>query len=207
MLISRGLQLWLTEEPVNIACLAWGSLVWNPKELPIQRRWFDDGPFGRVEFTRQSRDDRITLVFDEKAKPVRLLWAPMALSDVDEARKALKEREGVTGERWNDRIGLWPDGDNVHKDMMLKCMPTLPTWANARGIDAVIWTNLRPQHKVNGEMKGERPSVEWVLDHLQKLTGPARDVAEQYFRCAPRQVDTDYRRRVESTLGWVYRPC
>jgi hypothetical protein len=189
---------------MNIACLAWGSLVWNPKDLPIQRRWFDDGPFAPVEFTRQSQNGRITLVLDEDADSVRLLWARMTLSDVEESMKALIDREGITASDWKSRIGNWKTGDAAPKTM-----PSLPAWAQAHGIDAAIWTALGPQYTKKGETKPtkERPPIDWVLRYLQELTGPLRDVAEQYFRCAPPQIDTEYRRRVEAALGWGYRQC
>ena len=116
---------------MNIACLAWGSLVWNPKALPIQRAWFDDGPFAPVEFTRQSRDGRITLVLDEDAEPVRLIWARMTLSDVEQSMKALSEREGITASDWKSRIGGWCIRDDAPENI-----PSLPVWAQAHGIDA-----------------------------------------------------------------------
>ena len=189
---------------MNIACLAWGSLVWNPKDLPIQRRWFDDGPFAPVEFTRQSQDGRITLVLDEDAEPVRLLWARMTSADVHKAREALKKREGITAEKWCHLIGSWCLDDEDPK-----MIPSLAMWAQAHGVDAAIWTALEPQYrkKSGDKPRKERPSPEWVLGYLQELRGPCRDFAEQYIRCAPPQIDTEYRRRVEATLGWVYRQC
>lgn len=189
---------------MNIACLAWGSLIWDPRELPIQRRWFDDGPFAPVEFIRQSKDGRITLVLDkdEDTEPVRLLWARMTLSDVEKAMEALKERERITGPDWASKIDHWETSATVPN-----LIPSLPAWAAAHGVDAVIWTNLGPQYKKPGDTRftKERPPIECVLRYLQELTGPIRDVAEQYFRCTPPQIDTVYRRRIEATLGWIYR--
>lgn len=189
---------------MNIACLAWGSLVWDPRDLPIQRFWFLDGPLAPVEFTRQSKDGRMTLVLDEDAEPVRILWALMTSSDLNEAREALKRREGITGTEWKSRIGEWETGNKAPKNIS-----SLPAWSEARGLDAVIWTGLGPQYTKRRESKPvqKRPPIKWVVDYLQQQTGPLRDVAEQCFRCAPPQIDTEYRRYVEAALGWTHRQC
>jgi len=188
---------------MNIVCVAWGSLVWDPRELPIQRHWFEDGPFGSVEFSRQSGDDRITLVLDKDALPVRLLWAKMTSPTLEKAMEALAKREGITAADWKSRIGSWRVGSCAPDTM-----PALPSWAQANGIDAAVWTALEPQFKKKpGDAKPTkgRPTSAWVVDFLGGLTGPVRDNAERYFRRAPPQIDTEYRRLVEATLGWKYR--
>src|SRR5258708_4357251 len=92
-----------------VACLGWGSLVWDPRELPIQSQWFDDGPFVPVEFARQSGDGRITLVLESSALPVRSLWAVMDCGELQAAREALRKREGPQLHISN--IGAWNRGE------------------------------------------------------------------------------------------------
>lgn len=178
-----------------IACLGWGSLVWDPRQLPIQRRWFEDGPFARVEFSRQSGDGRITLVIDQEAAPLRLFWAQMELSDIQSAREALRDREGITTKEWQRLIGVWQTGDQSPPSM-----PHVPAWAAARGVDAAIWTALGPKFRD----EDRRPTVDEVLIYLDGLTGTKRENAERYVRRAPPQIDSLYRKRIESELGWRY---
>src|SRR2546423_1044757 len=116
---------------VRIACLGWGSLGWDPRELPVRRHWFDDGPLARVEFARQSNDDRITLVLTEGADFVRLLWAQMDVAELDIAREALRDREGITAKNWAPVIGSWQ-----RESPEPALIAELPSWALAHGIEA-----------------------------------------------------------------------
>lgn len=183
---------------MTIACLGWGSLIWAPRSLPIQRRWFEDGPFVPVEFTRRSLDGRMTLVVEPKAVPVRVLWAVMLPTELQAAREALRDREGISGNNWMDRIGSWERGTAAPQSI-----PGLPEWAQAHGVDAAVWTALGPRFND----QAASPSVDQVVEYLRGLAGTTRENAESYVRCAPRQIDTEYRRRIEAELGWSYREC
>ena len=178
----------------NIACLGWGSLIWCPKTLPIRQGWFEDGPLIPLEFARQSEDGRITLVIWRKARPVHSLWALMDSDSVDKAIRQLQRRERTS----KKFIGVWSRGGPYIDEI-----PGLSEWALARDIDSVVWTALLP--KLKG-IDPWQPNVEDVLRHLQKLSGTKQGArAEEYIRRAPRQIDTDFRRRIEAELQWFPR--
>ncbi len=179
-----------------IAFLGWGSLVWNPGVLAIHRQWHTDGPYVRAEFLRQSSDGRLTLVLAQTADPVRSLWATFDGSDLTEAREALRSREGISANNAHKSIGSWSRGDQ-NPDCILEIEP----WAASRGIESVVWTALQPKFN---KKYGTGPSVDQAVAYLSGLTGPVRDLAEQYVRQAPQQVDTTYRRKIEAALGWSY---
>ncbi len=181
-----------------IACLGWGSLIWDPRELPIRRKWFEDGPLVPVEFSRQSRDGRLTLVVFKDATPIRVLWALMSKSDLDWAQDALGKREGIPQKRRKDLIGTWSVNQTSPHSIL-----GLSEWAGCRGITGVVWTALEPCF--NNENR--TPSADEVVTYLCKLEGPTRNLAERYVRCTPRQVDTPYRRRIEASLGWTPWDC
>ena len=189
-----------------IACLGWGSLIWDPCKLPIQRSWCEDGPLVWVEFVRQSDDGRLTLVLyknpDEPVEPVPSLWARMTVNTRDEAVRALTQREcpGIT----EARIGSWSK-KNIGKWSRDKAdppnIPGLGDWATRKDIDYVIWTNLEPSFP--GKEKGRGPNKKEAVEYLRKLSeeGKATE-ARRYVQCAPPQIDTAYRRCIEAEFGW-----
>ena len=173
-----------------IACLGWGSLIWDPRDLPVQRKWFDDGPIISVEFLRQSMDGRMTLVLHEKGTLSRALWALFDTEDLQDAKAALGARERCKP----DDIAAWSRGESAPKHIL-----GIADWAEAHGIDSVVWTALSP--KFSGVEKV--PTLDEVIEYLSRLTGAERDNAERYIRFAPRQIDTAYRRRIEASLHWT----
>lgn len=177
----------------RIACLGWGSLIWEPKDLPIHREWFDDGPLISVEFARQSLDGRITLVLVETELLVPSLWAVINTVDLDSSIEALRCREGISKKNVEKHVCRWSVGQPSPK-----LIPNLSEWADTNNVDHVVWTGLPP--KFNGEEIS--PTAEQVVEYLKKLSGEKRENAERYIRRAPRQIDTKYRRVIESSLHW-----
>lgn len=178
-----------------IACLGWGSLVWDPRELPVQDKWFEDGPLLRVEFARQSSDGRLTLVLLPTVTEVRSLWAPFSVSEVAQARKALGKREGLSEKNHEKHIAVWSTTDKPDLEPS-----SIRAWAQGLGLKAVVWTALPPRFR---DEDGRIPTVEEAVQHLRDLPHEQRRNAERYIRMAPRQVDTAYRRRFELEFGWT----
>ncbi|MCJ7616171.1 MAG: hypothetical protein MUO43_06495 [Desulfobacterales bacterium] len=150
---------------MKIACLAWGSIVWEPKDLLIRQPWFNDGPLLPIEFCRQSQDGRITLVITPEKTPIRTLWALFSVDQIDAAIDSLRSREGIPPKNRDKHIGRWAN-------------------------------SLTPKDKIENEIAG------WA---------EKKQNAEMYIRKAPKQIDTDYRRKIQTELGWSpqnnYRNC
>jgi hypothetical protein len=177
------------DKAMQIACLGWGSLIWDPRELPVIGDWQTDGPLVPVEFLRQSSDGRITLVLDEAATPLPSLWALLTTVSVEAAKAALQKREGTP------EIGSWHGGTSP------PLIPSLADWARRQRIDAIVWTALGFRSK---GYAGRR-SADEVVEYLKTLQGDTRAKAETYVCRAPRQIATAYRRRFETDLGWTPR--
>lgn len=172
---------------MKIACLAWGSLYWNPKKLLVDGNWNLDGPRLSIEFTRTSKDNRLTLVITPGAELQTTLWALMLTKDLEGAKESLKEREEMTEVSAQRYIGVLKIGDE--EDSFLKS--TLMAWLNLHKLDAVIWTDLPP--KFNGKTNLV-PTLEEALEHVERLEGLIKEQELEYIQKAPQQIDTVYRR-------------
>lgn len=181
---------------MHIACLGWGSLVWDPRNLPVRGEWQQDGPPLPVEFVRQSSDGRLTLAIFEDVTDVTTLWVEVSKNSLDEAVKNLGEREGNPSKNRGRHIGVWRE-DVEYRDGGIKFR--IGQWAVERDIDAVIWTALPP--KFDGEDE-RAPTVAEAAGYLSGLEGEIRKRAEEYVRRAPPQIRTEYRQRFERELGW-----
>lgn len=181
---------------MKIACLGWGSLTWDPKDLPIQKHWFEDGPMIPVEFARESSRGRITLVLTPGATSVRSLWAIMDSQELEAAKEALRVREGIGYKKYPNGIGTWKTGEPSPE-----LIPNLSEWSASRGVDAVVWTALPPEL---GDLGGV-PTENQIIDYLSSRTGDEKTSAQEYVEKAPKQIDTAYRRKIEKVLGWAPR--
>ena len=182
----------------RIACLGWGSLIWNPGTLLIRSEWFEDGPILPVEFLRQSNNGRLTLVISANAKPIRTLWAMMATEDLTVAKMSLAIREEIP-EKYIERAICSVTAAEVLVD---KIRLLIQAWIKSMNLDAAIWTNLTP--KFNGS-NGSEPTILEAISYLKSLDNSNMIIAEEYIRKAPKQIDTEYRRIFEKEFGWTHK--
>lgn len=182
------------ENLARFACLGWGSLIWEPGDLPISHEWREDGPKMPLEFARKSDDGRMTLVVCKQGTVCPTLWNTLSSTSLEEAREALAKREGLPSNR---NAAFWTgSGASGHHGAEL-----VEAWANKLGFAGVVWTGLPPKSPLT-DQSNDHPSIEDVISHLSGLTGHSASRAEEYVRRAPNQIATAYRSRIVEEFGW-----
>jgi len=183
---------------MRIAVLAWGSLVWDRRDLMLAGAFKPVGPALPLEFSRVSRDRRLTLVIDEdRGTPCTTYAAPSVHLDLDQAIENLRLREGMPGAAG---VGFVDTHEHTRGDAGWERHPraviAIESWAMRYGYRAVIWTALASNfHEPDGA--GVPFSVEAALAHLAALEGPSLDGALQYFRKAPPEIRSALREAVD----------
>lgn len=184
---------------MNIAIIAWGSLVWKPGSLQFSEsdcEWHNDGPVLPLEFSRISMDGRLTLVLDPAGKTLQTLHRKSSRSRLTDAIADLKKRED-TASQYIGYVGLddettslmnYPNQFNVHD--------TVKRWLIEGEIyEAAVWTALPPNFK---EKRGVPFTSDSALEYLRSLPELVRGCALEYIRKAPAQIVTAFRRHLLS---------
>ena len=182
------------------AVLAWGSSVWDPRELQTAAEFVANGPLLPIEFCRISADGRLTLAIDETFGSVcKTYSAPSALDALDAAIENLRLREGMPNTR---AVGFVETASGRQSDVATERHPeavaTIAAWAASNGYEAAIWTALASNFDEPGK-GGEPFSVTAAIRYLETLQG--RDAAKfsralAYIRQAPPEVETPVREEV-----------
>lgn len=180
---------------MKIAILGWGSLVWDPRELPITGDWHRGGPILPVEFSRISghspikKGERLTLVIDEECGtnlPTRFAYS--VDNDVHAARNSLFAREGAFELKAIACIDLLSDARFAVGSQRVSAV--IESWAKANALDGVVWTGLPSNFS---KILHTPYSWEAAFRFLESLTPGDRQRAFEYIRKAPEEVRTPFR--------------
>lgn len=180
---------------MTFVCLGWGSLIWDKTraaELPTRGGWERDGPSLPIEFARKSADGRLTLVITPGAKRVPALWAVLDVESMEDAVALLARREGARGGKPTPErnIGRYPGGDASPEAV------EIGAWQSGRGFAGVVWTALRPNFP---DRPHGVPLLSDAKEHLASLSETAAACAQNYFRNAPAQIETEFRAAITAS--------
>lgn len=185
--------------------IAWGSLLWSPRNLRVTGPWEPTGPRLPIEFSRVTTDGRLTLVVDPVAGVEVHAGSPLT---PDDARRNLAEREACGIEN----IGIVRRETINGADQVSFPLPThlqpLVKWLDGGRFQAAIWTALPTRFDA---VTGAPFSVPSGLSYLDGLRGATRDVAFEYIRRAPRDHSNSLETRLRGAVAgekerWLKHP-
>jgi hypothetical protein len=186
---------------MRIAVLAWGSLIWDRRDLAIAEDFMRFGPHLPIEFCRVSGDGRLTLVIDETFGASCSTYSAVSASgDLDAAIENLRMREGMPGAKG---VGFVDVASGRHSDGAVKRHPHavagIKARAQANGCDAAIWTAL-PGNFHEPSKAAEPFSVEAAIRYLETRDDATLRTSLGYIRKTPQEVQTPV--RAAATLRW-----
>lgn len=185
---------------MKIAVLAWGSLIWSPRELEVASPFTLSGPSLPIEFARVSGNDRpprrLTLVIDDVlGVQCQTYVASSTFDDLDAARENLRQREGLPSLKG---VGFAVKG-GASNPLAVKRHPkatkSIEAWLAASDFAAVIWTALASNFS---EHAGDAFSVEAAIRFLVAQPEDHLPGALEYVRKAPAPVRTPVRAAVSA---------
>ena len=187
---------------MKIVILAWGSLIWQPKELAYNKTfgWQKDGPILPIEFARISKDGRLTLVITENGTKVPVSFTLSNYHNLEEAVLNLAVREGSG----RNSIGSYDKNKDTFSSKFL-FKEEIKNWIRNTDFEAVIWTNLGENWNIKND-KGDiirQIEPEKRIEYLKELKGNTSAIAEEYIRRTPIKINTDFRKKIEATLNWT----
>lgn len=195
---------------MKIAILAWGSLIWDPRNLMIDKTqgnngWYNDGPMLPIEFARISQDGRLTLVIVPGKAEIQTLYSISEYEDLNLAILDLSIREGCC----TKTIGNYTKQDSIISPSNIQFIRNIQNWIDqTNDIDAVIWTDL-PKNLWYTDENNKKIQVQEdrIIEYLRGLSPEDQAKAEEYIRKAPSIVQTPIRDAIEVALGWTPIPA
>ncbi len=180
---------------MKIAIIAWGSLVWDPRTLQIKGDWNNIGPMLNIEFSRVSKDGRLTLVIDpDNGEEVKTYFAESKRTDLGDAIADLRDREGTVRKRIGFVDLISGNDSKAEFADQVDVFTKIQDWCRSKGYDAAVWTALPSQFKDQTKLDF---SVDNAIFYLQHLPKSARENALEYIRNAPQEIITPVRRKIE----------
>jgi len=184
---------------MKIAFLGWGSLLWDPRNLKTKGEWKKDGPSLPMEFMRLSSGGRITLVLYPRAEEVQTLWINADFEDLDAAIENLRAREStLTG--WIGFVTLPECTSSCNAEP--GTLEKIQQWAEKKGLDAVVWTDLHDNPEHFTEKTGMEMNEDNIIKYIGSLKGDTLKNAKEYVQKTPEQIDTKLRLRIKKEIGW-----
>lgn len=194
---------------MKIAILAWGSLIWDPRNLMIDKTqgnngWFNKGPMLPIEFARISQDGRLTLVIVSGKDEIQTMYSISEYEDLNLAILDLSIREGCS----TNTIGNYTKQNSIISPSEFQFIQNIQIWIDRISeIDAVIWTDLPKKLWYNDENnKKVLVQEDRIIEYLRGLSPEDQAKAEEYIRKAPSIVQTPIRDAIEVALGWTQIP-
>jgi hypothetical protein len=167
----------------------------------MRTRWRPDGPRLPIEFARISQDDRLTLVIHPGSPEQPTYWAVSEFTDLDEARRNLKNREKTKSSDIHHALRDGRSSDGASPETIR----TVADWmAQHQEVAAVVWTGLCSNWQDKRRQAFSPDDATRFLADLETARDRSKatyERAREYLTNAPAVVNTPLRQAMRAR-GW-----